>query len=473
MLRMVLRAILTAGLGITLLAGSAAAENRSGSFNISPLVGGYLFEGNQNLKDRPVFGIGLGYNFDQNWGLEGTFTYTPSRLEGGGSHDQINVYTGRLDALYHFLPGAKVVPYAALGGGIISLGSDSTPDESHDDQDLIVDYGVGLKFFFHPDLALRLDVRHVLDFNVNDDHKSQELYNNLAALAGVTWQLGGHGQTSDAADADLDGVVDAVDRCPGTVAGTVVDQFGCPTDSDGDGILDAADLCPGTPDGVTVDASGCPADSDRDGVIDDRDRCPNTPAASKVDAAGCPQPEVIVVPSGDSDGDGITDDNDKCPNTPAGMPVNGYGCLRDSDRDGVFDIDDRCPDSPPRTPVGSDGCPVPQGQSLTLQIEFASGSAQVNPKSIAELDQARAFIAAHPGAKIRVEGHTDSVGSAPYNLKLSQRRAETVRTYLLRDSRLKPALITARGYGESHPIKGNNTPEGRFANRRVVITLSD
>src|SRR5690606_3906551 len=67
-----------------------------------------------------------------------------------------------------------------------------------------------------------------------------------------------------------------------------------PMDSDGDGVIDANDKCPGTLPGVRVDVTGCPLDSDRDGVTDDKDLCPGTPAGTRVDARGC-KPEKTTV----------------------------------------------------------------------------------------------------------------------------------------------------------------------------------
>jgi len=64
-------------------------------------------------------------------------------------------------------------------------------------------------------------------------------------------------------------------------------------DTDGDGVIDTLDRCPGTPAGARVDASGCELDSDGDGVVDRLDRCPGTKAGAKVDANGCEIPEVI------------------------------------------------------------------------------------------------------------------------------------------------------------------------------------
>ena len=90
-----------------------------------------------------------------------------------------------------------------------------------------------------------------------------------------------------------------------------------PLDSDGDGVVDELDKCPGTPRGMEVDAQGCPPDSDGDGVINAADKCPNTPPGVPVDSYGCPP---------DSDGDGVPDYLDQCPGTPAGATVNEVGC---------------------------------------------------------------------------------------------------------------------------------------------------
>ncbi|MBF0358253.1 MAG: OmpA family protein [Magnetococcales bacterium] len=88
-------------------------------------------------------------------------------------------------------------------------------------------------------------------------------------------------------DSDNDGVIDDLDKCPGTPANVAVDTKGCPLDSDGDGVYDYMDKCPGTPANVKVDAKGCPLDSDGDGVYDYMDKCPGTPTGATVNTSGC------------------------------------------------------------------------------------------------------------------------------------------------------------------------------------------
>lgn len=216
---------------------------------------------------------------------------------------------------------------------------------------------------------------------------------------------------------------------------------------------------------------GAPLDSDRDGVPDRADQCPNTPAGAKVDAKGCPL---------DSDGDGVFDGLDKCPDTPSGVKVNADGCPLDTDGDGIPDYKDKCPTVP--APGTVDGCPPKAAEpapapaaepaaprKLTLEgVNFDNDSATLRPDSIATLDAAAATLKEWGEVKIEVAGHTDSVDTDAYNLKLSQRRADTVRAYLI-EKGIAADRLFAKGYGEANPVADNRTPEGRFKNRRVEL----
>jgi len=240
-------------------------------------------------------------------------------------------------------------------------------------------------------------------------------------------------------DADKDGVDDSRDLCPGTPPGTEVTSYGCEyPDSDGDGVKDNKDQCPDTPQGVKVDENGCPVDSDKDGVPDYKDECPNTPEGVNVDEKGCPI---------DSDGDGVTDDKDQCPDTPQGVKVDENGCPVDSDKDGVPDYKDECPNTPEGVNVDEKGCMIP----IRLEIHFDSGSAVVKPQYYSELEKIAKYLKEHPDVKAIIEGHTDSVGSAKYNLILSQKRAEAVKRILVEKFGISPDRLIAKGYGETRP----------------------
>lgn len=244
--------------------------------------------------------------------------------------------------------------------------------------------------------------------------------------------------------------------CPGKGlldAGCVVPPL---TDSDGDGVVDSKDKCPATPAGSTVKADGCEVDSDGDGVVDSKDKCPATPMGSKVSADGC---EV------DSDGDGIVDSRDKCPATPAGRKVTADGCEVDGDGDGIVDGMDACPMVFAKT---ADGCPVaPRPLSLD-GVNFDHDRSTLRHEASATLDQAAESLKAWGDVKVEVAGHTDSRGSYAYNMRLSQRRADAVRAYLI-DKGIAAERLSAKGYGESRPIADNATEGGRYKNRRVEL----
>ncbi|MEW5771410.1 MAG: OmpA family protein [Pseudomonadota bacterium] len=261
-------------------------------------------------------------------------------------------------------------------------------------------------------------------------------------------------------DSDGDGVVDGLDKCPGTPAGAKVNADGCELDGDRDGVVDRLDQCPTTPAGRKVDAKGCELDSDGDGVVDALDKCPGTPAGAKVNADGC---EL------DGDGDGVVDRLDQCPTTPAGRKVDAKGCELDGDGDGVVDALDQCPTTPKGDMVDARGCSLPK--VITLKgVNFDNDKADLRPDAIAILDDAVATLKANPGVKVEVAGHTDSRNSDWYNQGLAERRAKAVMQYFVSKG-VDAARLTAKSYGESQPVADNNTEEGRVQNRRVELRV--
>jgi OmpA-OmpF porin, OOP family len=127
-----------------------------------------------------------------------------------------------------------------------------------------------------------------------------------------------------------------------------------------------------------------------------------------------------------------------------------------------------CPDTPPGTRVGMMGCPC----DVTVQLQFKSDTADLTPEDQSRLDQTAENLKHLHWVSGTIEGFTDATHNADYNQKLSERRATTVRDYLLSkgvgDNRMKVV-----GFGESNPIADNSTPEGRALNRRVVMRRLD
>ncbi len=275
-------------------------------------------------------------------------------------------------------------------------------------------------------------------------------------------------------DTDGDSVPDYLDKCPDTpeAAYGLVDDFGCPLDSDGDGVPDYLDLCPNTPEAAYgfIDEFGCPLDTDGDGVPDYLDKCPNTPEAAYlfIDTCGCPL---------DSDGDGVPDYLDQCPGTPEAAYnfIDTCGCPLDTDGDGVPDYLDECPTVPGSK--DNKGCPEVKREVRNLLkkamqgIQFDNGKATIKKSSNKLLDQIAQTFIDNPTFKVEVQGHTDNTGNYAFNVDLSERRAQTVRNYLIKKG-VPATSLTAHGYGPDRPIADNKTKKGRGLNRRVEFDIT-
>jgi outer membrane protein OmpA-like peptidoglycan-associated protein len=152
----------------------------------------------------------------------------------------------------------------------------------------------------------------------------------------------------------------------------------------------------------------------------------------------------------------------------------------DTDGDGILDLDDACPNEP--GPPENDGCPVEQ------QVVIESGSLQIVDKIYFDFDSAKLLDRSHPVldgiaevliehpevVNVRIEGHTDSRGSAEYNMKLSQRRAESVMRYLVQRGGVSKERMVAEGFGETQPLLPDaQTDEEHAQNRRVEFYLTE
>jgi len=104
-------------------------------------------------------------------------------------------------------------------------------------------------------------------------------------------------------------------------------------------------------------------------------------------------------------------------------------------------------------------------------VLFDTGSATLKPGAREKLARVAGILASHPDLKIEIEGHTDSVGGDDYNQHLSERRAESVRAYLVQQ-KIPSSAVGAEGFGESRPVASNTTPAGRQQNRRVELVVS-
>lgn len=245
-------ALATSLSSMMLAASYAQAENRPAS--VFATTGYYEFE-ESGVDSAIPLTLGIGYDFSESFGLE--LSYTDISTDGDGSTD-VDVEHITADALF-YLGNDDLRPYVVAGFGDrdaeVSSGSTTVSDG-----ETFANLGFGIKNQLADRLQLRGDIRFLRGF---DSDNTDAMIN-----VGLAFLFGGHSQ--------------------GAAAKTATPAPAAPADADMDGVVDSIDSCPGTPDGVSVDASGCPLDSDGDGVADYMDQCPDTKAALKVDEKGCP-----------------------------------------------------------------------------------------------------------------------------------------------------------------------------------------
>jgi OOP family OmpA-OmpF porin len=379
---------------------------------LDDVVGGGQVSAGRRLTDIFYLQGRLGYSSIDGWPNWPTVT----------ERENLEILDIGLDLLSHLNPDSSFSPYLLIGAGYLGTRATSGYEENRPTGSA----GLGFQWKLgRSAFSIQADYRFRLAWDSNNS-----LTDRVATL-GVSYALGRR-SVPPVTDSDNDEIHDVVDQCPHSEAGAVVDETGCEvfSDSDGDGVMDRKDLCANTPQGAPVDSYGCLRDLDGDGVTDDIDECPNTVSGAAIHVNGCER---------DDDGDNVVNHLDACPNTRANAPVDARGC----EFAGVVDL---------------------------RGVSFASNSDRLLTGAEQVLDDAVAWLKKNPHLAVEVAGHTDSDGAAAANLALSERRAITVRDYLISGG-ISPSRLTARGYGESEPVADNGTQEGKAENRRVELRI--
>jgi len=406
------------------VASPAGAAERAGAFSVSPFVGGYTFDGVQKLETAPTYGLRLGYDLTKNLGIEAVGSYLAT--DGTRGNPSANAFSYRLDLLYNFLADGPLVPYLAAGGGGITIGHGSGFNTNPvnylgygngRNTTGTADIGGGLKYYVTDSIALRGDARQLFVFG-------QKTMYNWEYTAGLTFLFGGQAARAAA---------------------------------------------PAEPEPAKAEPAAPPAAEPLP--------APVPPPAIAPTAALSVAPASIA--KGESAKLSWTSENaSKCDIQPAIGPVEPQGSL---------DITPAADTSYTLTCAGAAGTTTSSAANIVvaapkpvaklcsptvLDIKFDTNKSNIKPQYYAELKKVGDFLIEYPKAKGVIEGHTDSAGKKASNMKLSQRRAESVRTYLIKTFNIAPERITAKGYGPTKPIASNKTAAGKQKNRRIEANFT-
>ena len=205
-----------------------------------------------------------------------------------------------------------------------------------------------------------------------------------------------------------------------------------PMDSDSDGVADPLDKCANTPTGVAVDKDGCPLDSDKDGVANILDKCPNTPAGVAVDKNGCPPLKKVVILASE-------------PKAEEKVKI----AAAEPEEVVVLAFED---------------------------IHFDFNQSTLTPEAQGILKRNVQLLKENPKAHIRIAGYTSASGTDEYNQTLSEKRANSIKDFLVSEGVIKSGRLSTVGYGETQPAAYEAAPKDLYsdaakANMRVLFEI--
>lgn len=216
-------------LALSLCASTALlAHDANYEWEFTPTIGGTLHEGNMDLDDSFTFGLRVAKNLSEDWWLDQIelgYDYQDSvglhglsDKPGAEKPDVHSYFVNVVKDLYHFNDDFKL--YGLAGLGYMDYSS-KVGGEDYDDG--FGQYGLGLKYYYTDNFATKLEVRDAISFHEAD----HTMFYTLGFAADIGKRFADPEPVAQVGDEDGDGVLDDVDRCPGTPAGVVVDEFGC------------------------------------------------------------------------------------------------------------------------------------------------------------------------------------------------------------------------------------------------------
>jgi OOP family OmpA-OmpF porin len=346
---------------------SARSEIKAGSFEVGPFAGYNFFQNNQNLENRPVFGLRLGYNFTRHFGIEGAGEYIRTSVDDrgrtnitegqfGSPMDKVDLTFYHLDAVYHFIPDGKFNPFVLVGFG----GAHYDPVISTKDM-AAFNVGVGAKYSLTDNIALRFDLK---DYIVTEI--MQETYHNFGATIGITFAFGGKAKPAPAPVAKYEPIPEPKPEPRPT-----------PPPPE-----------PRVEEKVVILAA--------------------EPKVEEKVMVAAAEPRIIVLAFED--------------------------------------------------------------------IHFDFDKSTLKPEAQTILKRNIQLLKDNPNAKVRIAGYTSASGTEAYNQKLSERRANSVRDYLIKEGIITPDRLTTIGYGEANPAMYEAAPKDLYskaakANMRVLFEI--
>ena len=409
------KTLLLVAAGILAAASFASAANREGQFSVSPVIGGYTYDDSQGRESdaNMIYGARAGYNFTKHFGVEGLFDFVDSTNINGNN---IHMYRYGGELLYHFFPDNTFVPYLAAGYSGLhfdATGIDGKPRGAFD-------YGIGAKYFLNDSVALRADFRHLVYTMDN------ETMNNLEYTLGAYFPFGGTKPAAKPVEPPPP-VPKAVEPPPAPA--------------------------PAPPAVPTAALTVTP-------VMVDKGQTATLNWKSQY-ATGCEiQPGIGPVPP--QGARPITPDS----STTFNLTCSGAGGTATSAAGVTVVL------PPPPVAIKPKAAERFCDKPSTVVVEFDTNKSDIKVKYDEDLNRLGTFLKEWTKAKGEISGHTDNVGTDKYNLKLSQRRAASVKKYLEEKFNIAPERLTTEGYGESKPIASNKTKEGRQQNRRIETNFT-
>jgi OOP family OmpA-OmpF porin len=446
---------------------SSFAGERAGAFSFSTFGGGYTFDGQQHTKTAPTYGIRLGYDLTKNIGIEGIGHFLAT--EGTHTDTSANAIGYGLDLLYNFMPDNTLVPYLAVGGGGMTAGHGGNFHSGRgDNTDPTLNAGGGLKYFLNDSVALRADARQLVVF---DDHHT---FLNWIYTAGVTVLFGGQKEATPppppppAPACNLSVTPTSIKKGEKAMLSWTSQNATELNIQPGIGTVNPQGSMEVSPSADTFYTITCVGEGGK----------ASSDANVAVAAPPKPDAEISVTPASITKGDDATlnwssNNTNECDIQPAIGAVKTQGSMKiKPESDTTYNLVCTGPAGKATSNTSiTVAAPTMEELCMTLNIEYDTDKAIIKPPYYGEVEKVADFMKRFPQTKGTIEGHTDNVASAKYNLKLSQRRAESVVKMLVEKYGIDNSRLTAKGYGLTKPIADNKTKEGRQKNRRTVANF--